>query len=448
MSVVSFRTRTGRSARLSARNLAFGQRAAIAPADGSRRAGAGCRRGQKRYRSRRARHVAGGAPGDTAFGAAAEAGGSSARRPPPRRRSGTVDRCERARADRSRERCRNVRAQPVSLPADLREGPGCDPAPISDPLPAAPGGAAIGVRCAADHRGGIRGRIRRLVQLRAHVPPRRRGVAARFSPRRQGARRDVSTSARFRPPPRLGSTAMSLHREVPERVEDRLIVALDVPSIGEARALLNKLDSLVSFFKVGLWLQFAAGFDGLLDELIRRGKKIFLDAKMFDIGETVKQGVERAAERGVSFVTVHGDGEIMRAAVEGRGNSRLKVLAITVLTSLDEDGLHDLGYQCSVEQLIRHRVRSAIACGCDGIVAAPRDDLAQIRQIEGADRLLIATPGVRLAGASADDHKRTGTPAQAIAAGADYLVVGRPIVKSGDPALATRQIIEDMRRAT
>jgi orotidine-5'-phosphate decarboxylase len=240
---------------------------------------------------------------------------------------------------------------------------------------------------------------------------------------------------------------MSLHREVSERVEDQLIVALDVPSIGEARALLNKLDSLVSFFKVGLWLQFAAGFDGLLDELIQRGKKIFLDAKMFDIGETVKQGVERAAERGVSFVTVHGDGEIMRAAVEGRGNSRLKVLAITALTSLDQNGLRDLGYQCSVEQLIRHRVRSAIACGCDGVVAAPRDDLAQIRQLEGADRLLIATPGVRLPGASADDHKRPGTPAQAIAAGADYLVVGRPIVKSADPVLAARQIIEDMRRA-
>ena len=192
---------------------------------------------------------------------------------------------------------------------------------------------------------------------------------------------------------------MSLHREVPERIEDRLIVALDVPSIGEARALVDKLDGLVSFYKVGLWLQFAAGFDGLLDELIRRGKKIFLDAKMFDIGETVKQGVERAAERGVSFVTVHGDGEIMRAAVEGRGNSRLKILAITVLTSLDEDGLRDLGYLCPVEKLVRRRVENAIACGCDGIVAAPRDDLARIRQLEGADRLLIATPGVRLAGA-------------------------------------------------
>jgi len=240
---------------------------------------------------------------------------------------------------------------------------------------------------------------------------------------------------------------MSLSRELPKRIEDRLIVALDVPSIGEARDLVGELDGLVSFFKVGLWLQFAAGFDSLIDELIQRDKKIFLDAKMFDIGETVKQGVTRAAERGVSFVTVHGDGEIMKAAVEGRGGSGLKIFAITVLTSVDQDGLRDLGYLCSVEELIRLRVQRAIACGCDGIITAPHDNPNRIRQLAGGERLLIATPGVRLAGSSADDHKRPGTPAEAIAAGADYLVVGRPVVKSDDPALAAARIIEDMRRA-
>ena len=168
---------------------------------------------------------------------------------------------------------------------------------------------------------------------------------------------------------------------------------------------------------------------------------------MFDIGETVKQGVSRAAERGVSFVTVHGDGEIMKAAVEGRAGSELKLFAITVLTSVDQDGLRDLGYLCSVEELVRLRVERAITCGCDGIIAAPHDNPNRIRQLAGAQSLLIVTPGVRLAGTSADDHKRPGTPAQAIAAGADYLVVGRPIVKSDDPALAATQIIEDMRRA-
>jgi orotidine-5'-phosphate decarboxylase len=240
---------------------------------------------------------------------------------------------------------------------------------------------------------------------------------------------------------------MPLHREVPERIEDRLIVALDVPSVGEARALVDKLDGVVSFFKVGLWLQFAAGFDGLLDELIKRGKRVFLDAKMFDIGETVKQGVARAAERGVSFVTVHGDSEIMKAAAEGRGGSALKVFAISVLTSIDQDGLRDLGYLCSVEELIGLRVRKAAECGCDGIIAAPHDNPDQMRQEAGAPQLLVATPGVRLPGASADDHKRPGTPAQAIAAGADFLVVGRPIVRGPDPARAAAAIIQNMRSA-
>ena len=168
---------------------------------------------------------------------------------------------------------------------------------------------------------------------------------------------------------------------------------------------------------------------------------------MFDIGETVRQGVARAAERGVAFVTVHGDGEIMKAAVAGKGNSRLKIFAITVLTSVDQDGLREVGYLCSVEDLIRLRVKRAIECGCDGIIASPHDNPNRIRELAGEQRLLVATPGVRLAGSSADDHKRPGTPAQAISAGADYLVVGRPIVRSDDPARAATAIIENMRSA-
>jgi orotidine-5'-phosphate decarboxylase len=236
-------------------------------------------------------------------------------------------------------------------------------------------------------------------------------------------------------------------REVPERIEDRLIVALDVPSIAEARELVEKLDGVVSFFKVGLWLEFAAGFDGLIDELHRREKKIFLDAKMFDIGETVKQGVARAAERGVSFVTVHGDGDIVRAAAEGKAGSKLKVLVVPVLTSLDSGGLRELGYCGVVAELIVERARTTLAWGCDGIIAAPHDNPNYIRDAAGAEQLLVVTPGVRLPGTPLDDHKRAGTPAQAIAAGADYLVVGRPIVKSDDPARAAMRIIEDMRSA-
>ena len=237
-------------------------------------------------------------------------------------------------------------------------------------------------------------------------------------------------------------------RVVPNRVEDRLIAALDVPSIAEARALVTMLDGLVSFFKIGLWLQFASGFDRLIDELVGSGKKIFLDSKMFDIGETVKQGVARAAERGVSFVTVHGDGDIIKAAAEGKGGSQLRVLVVPVLTSLDANGLWELGYRGTPAELIARGAGAAWACGCDGIIAAPQDNPDAIRRAAAAEGLLVVTPGVRPAGSALDDHKRSGTPAQAIAAGADYLVVGRPIVKSRDPADAAARIIEEMRRAT
>jgi orotidine-5'-phosphate decarboxylase len=236
-------------------------------------------------------------------------------------------------------------------------------------------------------------------------------------------------------------------REVPKRIEDRLIVALDVPSIGEARALIDKLDGVVSFFKIGLWLEFAAGFDALVEDLLRRDKKIFLDTKMFDIGETVKQGVARAAERGVSFVTVHGDGDIIRAAADGKRGADLKILVVPVLTSLDANGLRQLGYHGSVAELIVERARTTVAWGCDGIIAAPRDNPNEIRRVAGSEGLLVVTPGVRPSGAALDDHKRAGTPAEAIAAGADYLVVGRPIIRSDDPAGAAMGIIENMRIA-
>src|SRR5712691_8131440 len=232
-------------------------------------------------------------------------------------------------------------------------------------------------------------------------------------------------------------------RPVPARIEDRLIVALDLPDVAAARAMAERLDGIVSFFKLGLWLIFAPGFERLVEDLVGHGKKVFLDAKMFDIGETVKQGVARAVERGVSLVTVHGDHDIIRAAVEGRRGSDLRILAITVLTSTDDAGAREMGYLCPVEELIRHRVAACISLGCDGIIASPAD-VPGIRRLPDTEKLLVVTPGVRLPGAALDDQKRTGTPAQAIAAGADYLVVGRPIVRADDPAAMAARIVADM----
>jgi len=153
-------------------------------------------------------------------------------------------------------------------------------------------------------------------------------------------------------------------------MSERLIVALDVPSIAAAEALTRQLDGIVSFYKIGLWLLYAPGTERFIDTLIGQGKRVFLDAKMYDIGETVKQGVARAVERGMSFVTVHGDPAIMRAAVAGKaGATRTKVFAISALTSLDDQALREMGYALSVRELIRLRVRQAVECGCDGVIA-------------------------------------------------------------------------------
>jgi orotidine-5'-phosphate decarboxylase len=233
---------------------------------------------------------------------------------------------------------------------------------------------------------------------------------------------------------------------VPARAEDRLIVALDLPTVDAARAMTQRLDGIVSFFKLGLWLIFAPGFDRLVEDLVSQGKRVFLDAKMYDIGETVKQGVARAAERGVTFVTVHGDHDIIRTAVEGKRGTPLQILAITVLTSMNDAGAAQLGYMRPVRDLIRDRVGMCTELGCDGIIASPQD-VPDIRAMPNTENLLVVTPGVRLAGAALDDHKRAGSPAQAIGAGADYLVVGRPIVQAADPAAAAAQIVADMKTA-
>ncbi|HEX4260386.1 MAG TPA: orotidine-5'-phosphate decarboxylase [Acetobacteraceae bacterium] len=228
---------------------------------------------------------------------------------------------------------------------------------------------------------------------------------------------------------------------------ERLIVALDVASVREAQLLVTRLDDAVSFFKIGLGLAFAPGVDGLIDGLVGRGKRVFLDAKMFDIPETVGRAVAVAARRRVSFVTVHGDERIMRAAVEGKGASDLKVFAVTVLTSLDDAALREMGYGVGAHELVQMRARKAVACGCDGIIASANDNPDGIRRLAETQSLLIATPGVRQASGDVNDHKRTATPGEAIRNGADYLVVGRPIVAAPDPVAAARSFIAEMEAA-
>jgi len=235
-------------------------------------------------------------------------------------------------------------------------------------------------------------------------------------------------------------------RPVPANIADRLILALDVPTVAQAREIVAELEGTVRFYKIGMWLLFQRETDAFIDELLARGHKIFLDYKMYDIGETVRRGVEAAARRGVSFVTIHGDAEIIKAAVQGRGGSALKLLAITVLTSLDDAALAGMGYRLSARELVELRVRTAVACGCDGVIASAHDDPDHLRRVAGAQSLLIATPGIRLASGRADDHRRVSDPASAIRRGADYLVVGRPILEARDKAGQALAIIREMER--
>jgi orotidine-5'-phosphate decarboxylase len=237
---------------------------------------------------------------------------------------------------------------------------------------------------------------------------------------------------------------MTNPRHLPAAMADRLIVAIDVPTIKEARDMVARLDGVVSFFKIGLWLAFAEGMDGLLGDLIRSGKKVFLDAKMYDIGRTVEEGVRRAADRGVSILTVHGDARIMESAVKGKGTSPLNIFAISVLTSLDDAGLKEMGYALNTRELLHLRVKQAVQFGCDGMIASAADDPSELRRIGGSERLLIGTPGIRPEGDASDDHARLATPRAAIARGSDYLVVGRPIVAAADPVARARAIIADM----
>jgi orotidine-5'-phosphate decarboxylase len=219
---------------------------------------------------------------------------------------------------------------------------------------------------------------------------------------------------------------------------ERLIVALDVPTIPDARALVVRLGDSVEFYKLGLELFMAPGFFQLLDQLRADGKKVFVDLKFFDIPETVARAVKNLGDRGADFCTVHGNQAIMEAAANAKTNG-LRVLAVTALTSLDRGDLDDLGFACDVGALVLSRARRALAAGCDGVVSSGLE-VARLKQEIGG-KLVCVTPGIRPVENKAEsDQKRVMTPAAAIKAGADYIVVGRPIREASDPRAAAEAI--------
>ena len=223
---------------------------------------------------------------------------------------------------------------------------------------------------------------------------------------------------------------------------NHIIIALDVESPSEADRLVDRLGDSVSFYKVGMELYAAGGME-FVRGLVARGKQVFLDMKFYDIGETVKRAVAQVAKTGVSFLTVHGSGAVMRAAGEGRVDSPLKLLAVTVLTSFDETDLADLGYPCSVKELVALRVSKALEAGIDGLVCSPLE-VAEVRRIAGP-RAILVTPGVRSAGAGKGDQKRVATPAEAIRDGANYLVIGRQVTRAEDPQAEVHRICDEIR---
>ena len=217
---------------------------------------------------------------------------------------------------------------------------------------------------------------------------------------------------------------------------ERLIVALDVPTPKEARALVEDLGDSVRFYKIGLELFTAEGYFELAAWLVARGHKVFADLKLYDIPETVRRAVANLRRHGATFLTVHGHRSVMQAAAREKG--AMKLLAVTVLTSFDPRDLAEMGSTMSVGELVLARARGAAECGCDGVICSGLE--AQALKREFGDRLLLVTPGIRTAAGAADDQKRTVDVARAFANGADYIVIGRPIREAADPRAAAQSI--------
>ena len=225
---------------------------------------------------------------------------------------------------------------------------------------------------------------------------------------------------------------------------ERLIVALDVPSLEAAQVMVARLGETVSFYKIGYQLAFAGGL-AYAPALVAAGKRVFLDLKLHDVGNTVAEGVRSVSRLGAAFLTVHAYPQTMKAAVEAREGG-LHILAVSVLTSYDDADLAAAGYDFTVPELVAERAAQARDIGVDGLVCSAQE-AKNVRAIVGA-KLRLVTPGIRPAGADAGDQKRVATPSSAVAAGADYLVVGRPIIAAADPKSAAASIIEEISRAS
>ncbi len=238
---------------------------------------------------------------------------------------------------------------------------------------------------------------------------------------------------------------LDAHRAVKaDTMRERLIVALDVSSVKEAETVVRDLGDAVSFYKVGYQLAFAGGLDFARD-LARAGKQVFLDMKLLDIDNTVAKGVENIAKTGMAMLTIHAYPKAMKAAVEAAQGSRLILLAVTVLTSMDERDVIDAGYEYDPHTLVLRRAEQALAAGMGGIVCSA-EEAAAVRRIVGPD-LAVVTPGIRPAGADHGDQRRVVNPAQAIRNGSSHLVVGRPIVGAVDRRAAAEAILTEMRSA-
>jgi orotidine-5'-phosphate decarboxylase len=226
------------------------------------------------------------------------------------------------------------------------------------------------------------------------------------------------------------------------QTDNPLIIALDVDSAEQALRLIDKIGPAANFYKVGMELYAAAGM-GLVKQIIASGRNVFLDLKLYDIGETVKRATRQICTSAApAFLTVHGSRSVMQAAVEGRGDTATKLLAVTVLTSFDQEDLADLGYAAPIADLVDLRVQKARASGIDGIVCSPLE-VKRVRALAGRDMKLVI-PGSRSAGADKGDQKRVATPAEAISDGADYLVIGRQVTRASDPRIACEQILSEI----